>query len=156
MKRAVLTVLLIMVLSAAVFGQAVTGSQVPAAVKNGLREKFQTVKKVEWKIKADRNYEAEFTLKKTDTAAKFDSTGKWLETESAAPRSAVPSAVRDSIAKQFKRYKIIEIQTVQRWNEQRVIWEIHLEGANEIVKAQFDASGAILSRSAKPKSGKEK
>lgn len=68
----------------------------------------------------------------------------------------VPSAVEDTIAKRFTGYKVVEIQTVQRWNEQRVVWEIHLEGANEIVKAQVDGDGAILSRFAKPKSGKQR
>lgn len=52
-------------------------------MKKGLRQKFPAVKHVEWKIKSDRNYEAEFTLNGTDIAAKFDRTGKWLETESA-------------------------------------------------------------------------
>ena len=30
------------------------------------------------------------------------------------------------------------------------------QGASEIVKAQFEADGAILNRSAEPKSGKQK
>jgi hypothetical protein len=90
-------------------------------------------------------------MKGIEIAAKFDSTGKWLETESAAIRSRVPAAVLDTITEYFKGYKIVEIQTVHRWNEERLLWEIHLDGANEIVKAQFDNYGRILSQSAKPK-----
>jgi hypothetical protein len=131
--------------------QAVTANQVPAAVKNAFQLKFPAVKVVEWKIKSDKNYEAEFTLNRTDIAAKFDSAGKWLETESAVPRSTIPAAVRDTIAKRFSGYKIVETQTVQRWDEQRVVYELHLENAKEVVKAQFDADGAILNQSAKPK-----
>jgi hypothetical protein len=156
MKNTIQILLLAFLLPLVTLAQTITPSHVPSAVKIGLRDKFPTVKRAEWKIKSDRNYEAEFTLKGKDIAVKFDSTGKWLETESSASRSAVPSAVRDTIATKFKGYKWVEIQTVQRWNEQRIIWEIHLEGAKEIVKAQFDGDGAILSRSAKPKSGKAK
>lgn len=33
--------------------------------------------------------EAEFTFKRTDIAVKFDTTGNWLETESAIPRASM-------------------------------------------------------------------
>lgn len=156
MNKAMQVLLITLFLSVTVLAQVVIVGEVPTAVQKGFRTRFPTVKRAEWKIKSDRNYEAEFTFKGTEIAVKFDSIGKWLETESAALRSTVPSAVQDSIAKRFKGYKVIEVQTVQRWNEQRLIWEIHLEGADEIVKAQFDGDGATISRSAKPKSRKEK
>jgi len=136
--------------------QTVTKSHVPRTVKKSFREKFPAAKRVEWKPKSDRNYEAEFSLNGTDIAVKFDPKGKWLETESTASQSSVPSALQDTIATRFKEYKVVEIQTLHRYNEQHVVWEIHLEGANEIVKAQFNGDGALLSRSAKPKKGKEK
>jgi hypothetical protein len=67
--------------------QTLTANQVPAAVQHGFQAKFPAVKLAEWKLKSDKNYEAEFTLKGTGIAVKFDSTGKWLETESAVPLS---------------------------------------------------------------------
>ena len=73
-----------------------------------------------------------------------------METESAIPLSKVPKAVRDTIARQFKGCKVVETQTLQRWNEQDPIYELHLEKAKETVKAQFSAGGAILNQSAKP------
>jgi hypothetical protein len=136
--------------------QTLTASQVPAAVQHGFQAKFPTVKLAEWKLKSDKNYEAEFTLKGTDIAAKFDSTGKWLETESAIPLSQVPQAVRDALAARFKGYKVVETQTLQRWNESAPVYEMHVENARETVKAQFDAGGAILNQSAKPKADKGK
>jgi hypothetical protein len=113
--------------------------------------KFPTVKRAEWKIKSDKNYEAEFSLKGTEIAAKFDSAGKWLETESAISRSKVPKAVRKTVDRGFKGYKVIERQSVQRWNEKPLTYELHLGNAREIVKAQFAGDGSILSQSAKPK-----
>src|SRR5207302_8796960 len=93
----------------------------------------------------------EFTLKRKEIAAKFDITGKWIETESAIPRSQPPTLVTAAIARDFKRYKIVETQTVQRRDETRLIYEVHLENAAEIVKLQLYADGTILNRSAKEK-----
>ena len=145
-----------LLLSLVATAQVLTPERVPGTVKQGFQAKFPTVKLAEWKIKSDQNYEAEFTLKGTEIAAKFDSTGKWLETESAISRFKVPKTVRDAASKKFKGYKIVERQSVQRWNEERLIYELHLENAKEMVKAQFTVDGSILSQSAKPKPEKEK
>lgn len=136
--------------------QVLTSDQVPAAVKRGFQVKFPAVSLAAWTLKSDKNYEAEFTLQGTEIAAKFDSAGKWLETESAIPRSKMPGAVRDGLAKRFRGYKVVETQTLQRWNEPDLIYEIHLDNAKEIVKAQLSAGGALLNQSATPKSDKAK
>lgn len=136
--------------------QAITPEQVPGVVRQGFQSKFPSVKQAEWKIKSDKNYEAEFTLKGKEIAAKFDLTGKWLETESAISRCKVPKAARARASKKFEGYKVVERQSVQRWNEERLIYELHLENANEIVKAQFAENGATLSQSAKTKPQKGK
>jgi hypothetical protein len=60
--------------------------------------------------------------------------------------------VRDSVAKNFKGYGIVETQTLQRWNEQTIVYELHLDNPKEVIKTQFSVAGAILSRSSKPKS----
>jgi curli biogenesis system outer membrane secretion channel CsgG len=142
------------VTSLVAIAQVLKPEQVPSAVKQGFAAKFPTVKLADWKIKSDKNYEAEFTLKGTDIAAKFDSTGKWLETESAISRFKVPKAVRDISSKTFKGYKVVERQSLQRWNEESLIYELHLENAKEIVKAQFAVDGSILSQSTKAKPAK--
>ena len=124
---------------------------VPDVVRQAFQEKFPTVKLAEWKLKSDNNYEAEFALDATEIAAKFDPTGKWLETESAIRPDQVPQAVRDIAVKQFMGYNVVETQSVERANDQRLIYELHLDNGQEIVKALFSADGAILNQSAKPK-----
>ena len=131
-------------------------AEVPSVVRQAFQARFPAVKEAEWKLKSDRNYEVEFTLKEVEIAAKFDSAGKWLETESAIDASKVPQRVQDAIARKFDGYKAVETQIVERSNQQRQIYELHLENAQQIVKAQFDADGAILNQSAKPKTGKER
>ena len=136
--------------------QVLTADQVPAAVKQAMRTKFPDVKSAEWKLKSDKNYEAEFSRKGTSIAAKFDAAGKWLETESAIPRSKLPKAVRATVDKQFKGYKVVETQTLQRCNEDKPIYELHLENAKEVVKAQFSGAGSVLKQSAKARTSPAK
>jgi hypothetical protein len=131
--------------------QSLAPDQVPTAVKDAFHTRFPTVQSTAWKLKPDKHYEAEFTLKKTESAVQFDASGKWLETESAISRSKVPRAVRNTADRRFKDYKVVETQTVQRWNEKSPVYELHLENSREIVKAQFSAEGVILKQSAKPK-----
>jgi hypothetical protein len=155
-KRGALTLLAIACFSAVLAAQSLASAQVPAVVKQALRAKFPAVRQVAWKMKADKNYEAEFTVTKAEVAVKFDASGKWLETETAIPASKVPPAVRETIARRFPGHKIIETQDLQRWNDQRLVYEIHLENAKEIVKAQFYDDGTVITQSAKPKPVKGK
>ena len=143
-------------MSSVALAQILTPDQVPVVVKEGFQTKFPAVKVAEWKLKSDKNYEAEFTLRGTEIAAKFDSAGKWLETESSISRFNVPKAVRETSTKTFKGYKVIERQSVQRWNEEHLIYELHMENAKEVVKAQFSAEGEILNQSSKPKTANGK
>ena len=132
MKRTAKTLIsfVIIVIAGAVLAigaQVLNSKKVPATVRQAFRTKFPAVRFAAWKIKSDGNYEAEFTLKRKEIAAKFDVAGKWIETESAIPRSQLSTAVSAAIAQKFKGYKVVETQTVQRWDETRLIYELHLE-----------------------------
>ena len=155
MKPALSALLLAAVLCATASAQQLTPAQVPAVVTQALRAKFPSVSKVEWKLKADKNYEAEFTEKGTDYAVKFDAAGQWLESEYSIPRSSVPRLVLDLVTTKFKGYKTTEIQRLQRRNDERPVYELHLENATEILKIQFGADAAILSQSSKPRQAKK-
>ena len=141
------------VLAGAAFGQPLSADKVPASVRKAFQVKFPEVTKVEWKLKSDKNYEAEFTLKDVEVAAKFDDKGKWLETETAIEQSSLPKEVVATIAKEYKGYKIIETQKVERAGDKPVLFEVHLENAREILKVQLEGNGTIASKSTKRKKG---
>jgi hypothetical protein len=126
-------------------------SQVPTAIQYGFATRFPSVKTVEWKLKADKNYDAEFKLKGADVAVKFDVSGKWLETETTIPRSAVPESVSAALGNRFPGHKIVEAQTVVRWDDAVPIYEIHVAKMKEVVKAQLTRDGRMLNQSAKSK-----
>ena len=135
---------------------ALTASQLPAPVLQEFQAKFPAAGPAEWKIKADKNYEAEFTLEKTEIAAKFDPAGKWMETERAIPPSELPPAVRNTAEQRYQGYTITETQTLQAWDAKSVAYELHLKNAKQTVKAVFSTGGGFLSESSKAEAGQTK
>jgi hypothetical protein len=130
--------------------QMVAPGQVPAVVQSAYAAKFPGKRKTEWKLKSDRKYEAEFELRGVGVAAKFDSTGAWLETESDISARQIPAVVLRAIARDFSGYRIIERQVLVPRNGP-TLFEIHLQDATETLKTQFDSTGALVMRSAKPR-----
>lgn len=139
------------VLAGGALGQPLPADKVPAEVRDAFRAKFPGADKVEWKLKSDKNYEAEFKLKAVEVAAKFDDKGKWLETETAIEQSALPKEVLAAVAKEYKGYKIIETQKVERAGDKPMLFEVHLENADEVLKVQLDGNGTVASNTTKRK-----
>jgi hypothetical protein len=61
--------------------------------------------------------------------------------------------LRVAISKQFAGYKIIETQTVERFDQKKLIYEFHLENVREVLKTLFEENGTLVSQSSKPKKG---
>ncbi len=135
------------VLAGGALGQPLPAGEVPAKVRDAFQAKFPGAGKVEWKLKRDKSYEAEFKRRGAEVAAKFDAKGTWLETETAIEQSALPQEVRATIAKGYKGYKVIETQKVERAGDKPMLFEVHLENAGEILKVQFERNGAVASKS---------
>jgi hypothetical protein len=156
LRSSVTLVLMAIVLTGSVIlGQDLPASKVPAVVLQAFHSKFPGVKQVAWKLKAP-TYDAEFLVKGAEVTVKFDASGKWQETESAIPKGKVPAGVNESIAKRFGAYKVIETQDMQRADDPRTRYEIHLQNAKEIVKVLFYDDGTIISQSAKPRAAAKK
>jgi hypothetical protein len=131
--------------------QTLPAGGIPALVRQAVDRRFPGAAKIEWKRKTDGNYEAEFTWKGVGVAAKFDSTGQWVETESDLRRSALPRAVARSIAARYASYRVIETQRLVSARDTRVVYEVHLQNAKEVLKTQFDSTGSLLAQSTKPR-----
>jgi hypothetical protein len=129
--------------------QTLPVSQIPGEVRQGFQSKFPGVRTAEWKLKPDKNYEAEFDLNGAETAAKFAATGKWLETETAIPRAKVPRPVTAAVTSAYPHYKVIETQSLLTAGASHPIYEIHVQNAREVVKLQYAADGRLVQQSAK-------
>lgn len=149
MKYFISLVASLILLTGIAAAQQLKEDSVPAVVKKTCKEKFPSVNKIEWKLKSDKNYEAEFTQNGAELAVKFSSDGKWLETESEIKDSQVPAAVKNSIAKDFPGYKVIELQSVEAVGAKELAYEIHVKKEKEVVKVQYSPDGKQLNKSSK-------
>ncbi len=59
--------------------------------------------------------------------------------------------IRATISTDYKDYKIIETQKVERADDKPILFEVHLDNAEEILKLQFESNGTVFSKSAKRK-----
>jgi hypothetical protein len=138
-------------ISSGALAQQLSANKVPPVVRQACEAKFSRVRKVEWKLKNDHSYEAEFRMNGVEVAAKFDANGNWLETETTIARTKLPSDVRATISKNFSSYKLIETQTVERFDQKLRVYEVHLEDLKEVLKILFEENGTLVSQSSKPK-----
>ncbi len=124
MKRILLLSIMIIALGNASFAQKIASENVPAAVNTAFKAKFSTAQKPVWEMDYD-NYEVKFKNKKSDMSAKFSPEGAWLETATFINRSALPSAVKKALAKQFNTYVEGVIRKVE--TSSGVNYEMNLE-----------------------------
>ena len=151
MQKIIVTFLTSAALVAGVYAQQLAPVKVPASVMASFHSKFPGIAKAEWKLKTDKNYEAEFRLKGVDVAAKFGPNGEWLETETTIRRGELPRDVVSAISRDYKAYKIIETQKVEPAGNKPILYEVHLANAKEVLKIQFEVNGTVSAKSTKAK-----
>ncbi len=84
--------------------QKVTADKVPATVTSAFKAKYPNVTTPTWTMKGT-DYQANFKMSNQDMTANFDSTGKWVQTETKIASTSLPSAVQTSLKKDFADYK---------------------------------------------------
>jgi hypothetical protein len=112
MKKILITVFAI-VLGLCVHAQKIAAEKVPAAVIRAFKAKFPAAEKVKWEMEDKKDYEAAFTLNKTEQSAAFNAEGKWMETETEIKTSELPQTVRDAVSKDYAGYKITEASRIE-------------------------------------------
>jgi hypothetical protein len=96
------------VIASASFSQKIDGTQVPDAVQQTLKSRYNNAQNVVWE-KADTVYTATFMMDESNTKAEFTDKGMWISTEWAFPIEYTPQAIKDTIAKHYAGYKLKEI-----------------------------------------------
>lgn len=81
--------------------------KIPAIVQDAFKQRYPNISDADWE-KEGKNYEASFENNETETSVVIDASGKILETETEMETSALPKAVLDYIAANYKGQKIKE------------------------------------------------
>lgn len=113
----------------------------PATIVAAFNQKFPGVKDVDWGKEKNGEWEAEFDQGNTEMSANFSADGKWLETETEIAVSALPQAVRDYVAANFKGKKIKEAAKIIT-PDGKTTYEAEVKGQGDLL---FDADGKLLS-----------
>ena len=126
-------------------------SQVPDLVKQTLAAKFPAAKSPEWNCKTDGIHEAEF-----DAGRHFNGDQNRPRRPLAGNRIRRPRQLHPPGGSRHAEQAIPRLQNHRNANggaggQPPRIYELHLQGPQKIIKAQFSAEGAVLNQSEKPK-----
>ena len=126
---------------------ATAPTPVPDAVKQAFQQKFPAAANPAWTLTADRNYQAAFTAQQAATTAQFDPAGKWLETKTAIPLSAISPGTLQAIRNQMQGYKVTATFSRERPAPDGLTYLAVLDNGKELVTAECSPEGSILETS---------
>jgi hypothetical protein len=129
--------------------------EVPAVVNSAFESKYPKAEKVNWGIEEPGEFEAEFKLNGIESSALFDSKGQFLEYETEIKKSALPQAIKATIAKDFADCKIDEVEKSTD-TKGVVMYEMEASRGKEKYEISFDANGTLLNKTAAKVEAKEK
>ena len=144
MKKLIVLLSACLLISLMGFTQKITPEKVPAPVKKAFATKFPAATDVKYEMEM-KNYEVTFKDKGIGMSANFDSTGKWLETETAIKESDLPKEVSTAVAKDFAGFKISQVTKVET-PDKPLFYEMDLKKDKEGYEAQFSPKGDVLKK----------
>ena len=126
-----------------------TGKQliVPQQVLKAFQTKYPQATKVEWEQETPGQYEAEFVVAEIETSAVWDEEGILLEEESAVEQAALPQAIKDALAADFKDCKINEAEKVTA--NDVVTFEMEAKCGKKKCELVFDTNGKLIEKEEK-------
>jgi len=114
---------------------------IPATVKSTFQKQYPDIKKVKWE-KEQNNYEASFETNEINHSVLIDASGKIVETEVEINLEALPTSVKDYVAKNYAGNKIKEAAKITDANG-AVTYEAEVKGKDLL----FDSNGVFIKES---------
>ena len=131
-------------MATSVNAQKLAADNVPAPVLAAFKAKFSIAEKTSWELDYD-NYEADFTVGKSDFSAIFDKDGKWLGTETYLKLSETPKVIREALSKKYgelSAYKVQEVMKVEK--EKATVYEMEVVKGESTFELVYDEAGELL------------
>ena len=131
-------------LTAAAHAQKLKPAAVPAAAVAAFKAKFPTVKTNTWE-KEDGKFEAGFRMNGTTMSAVITPAGELLETETDIAPAQLPAAVRASLARDYKAYKVTEAATLVA-ADGKTTYEAEISKGGHRHDVVFNADGSLVKK----------
>ena len=122
---------------------AQAGVAVPQIVADAFHAKFPNATKAKWEKENAAEYECNFLNGNTEMAAKYDQSGKWLETETEVKATTLPAAVQQAIHQQYSDYKLKEAEIVE--TPEGKLYEVELSKGGKVTELRLTADGRVTS-----------
>ena len=144
MKRTIIALAFLFACIAA-DAQTLRMDQVPKAAAHTFRAKYTAAQQESWERISDSLYQVSFFNGKKSQIARYDVTGRWIETETDITGGSVPAAVSRAIPKNFPGFDIQIISQIES-PEGTLTYEAVLFKGRENYDVIFSAKGEILKK----------
>lgn len=142
-----LTLLLLFTVCRQLDAQTLTMDRVPKQVAHALHAKYASAQQESWEMAGKGIYQVAFFYAKKGLTARFDSTGKWLATETDITGGQIPRPINQVINKEFGGYNIQIISQVES-SDGSLTYEAVLFKGRENWDVIFSAKGEVLKKEA--------
>ena len=137
-----LMIVSVLALSVTACGQKVSEADVPQPVKATFMKQFPKADHAHWGMESKTVYEVEFKLGSEAMSATYGISGQWMETEKDIKASALPDAVRKTLADRYTGEKVKDLSYVE--NPQGTFYEADIEKGEVSKEVVFNADGTVF------------
>jgi hypothetical protein len=145
--KTLISLIMMICLIAAGYGQKITPDKVPANVKKAFTKEYPKAMEPGWRL-ANDTYQVMFTLNGIKHAAKFDKTGQWVDKEERINLKDLPKEVTASISSNFAGFKAYEAEKVET-PAKGMLYNVGLEKEKEFLEVHFSIKGEVLDKMSK-------
>lgn len=125
------------------YAQNLDNKDVPRIVKEKFISSFTKTVHVKW-TKEKSNYEASFKTGDKQMSVNFDEKGNIIETETGIKLSELPIEVRESVAKDYSKYKITETAKIE--TKGLISYEVEVKRGKGKMDLIYDEHGVLKSK----------
>ncbi|MFB6318991.1 PepSY-like domain-containing protein [Saccharicrinis sp. FJH54] len=140
MKSITLSIVLLITTMLNACGQSEANA--PEMVKSAFANKFPNARHVKWGKESKNEWEAEFKVNGMEYSANYDTSGKWLETESEINKKDLPESIKSTLKKDFSEYKTDEAEISE--TAEGVFYEVKLEHKEKELEVVFDKNAKVI------------
>jgi hypothetical protein len=128
------------------YAQNLKIKDVPRNVKDIFTSRYSKATNVKW-TKEKSGYESSFKKGNVDMSVNFDEKGNVVETETGIKLGELPIEVRESVAKDYSKYKITETAKIE--TKGITTYEVEVKRGKEIIDLLYGEHGVLKSKEKK-------
>jgi len=148
MKKTILLLIALFLVSAFSFSQTLSTGKVPKPVKKTFAKDYSKAVKPLWSM-SDGNYKVEFIFNGVKNAVTYDKSGTWQKKEMTVSGPKVPKEIKATLTKELPGFRTTE--SIQITTPDNVIqYHLSVMKGKEAYEVYFSPAGEILKKEPKP------